>query len=76
MNSKVIALLTGLVLMGSLVACSAPDSQKPSTSSTPQPDAMKQGDAMKKDGDAMKKDGDAMKQGDAMKKDGDAMKKP
>ncbi len=71
MNSKIIALIAGLALMGSLTACSVPESPKPNTA---QPDAMKQGDAMKKDGDAMK--GDAMKKdGDAMKKDGDAMKK-
>jgi hypothetical protein len=79
-NRKIIGLVSTLALMGSLAACSStPSTQQsapvPSAASTTQPDAMKQGDAMKKDGDAMKKDGDAMKQGDAMKKDGDAMKK-
>ncbi len=66
MNWKIIGLVANLALVGSLAACSntpTAGSQQPSSgATTSQPDAMKQGDAMKKDGDAMK-------QGDAMKKE-------
>jgi len=78
MNSKVIGLVTGLVLSVTLVSCGNTPSSTQAAPSSPTSDAAPsdamKGDAMKGDamkGDAMK--GDAMK-GDAMK--GDAMKSP
>ncbi|MBA2749446.1 MAG: hypothetical protein H0U45_12085 [Tatlockia sp.] len=72
MNRKIVSLVSTLALMGSLSACSGTPTTGtqqtvPAPSAASTPDAMKQGDAMKKDGEAMK-------QGDAMKKE--TSKKP